>query len=243
MAGRKDPAWPCYANDHLMDPDLLDLTPAEECAFFRLVSYLWANGPQPLSRLVKVAGMFRADAETVIRVVRLMMQVDDNEIVTSPRLEEERAERAGLREKRSKAGKAGAESRAASDQQDTQQAGKQGGNKQVNNSQANGEAKRQPPAPAPSPSPSSVPTPSHPSSHPTRTADVRPPTVVDGGLAGREVVPPEEDPPPESAASEATGRIINLARRRAGPSRPVPIGGAVDGVLAGLSRLHAGGAS
>lgn len=91
MAGRKDPAWPCYANDHLMDPDLLDLTPAEECAFFRLVSYLWANGPQPLSRLVKVAGMFRADAETVIRVVRLMMRVDDDEIVTSPRLEARRA--------------------------------------------------------------------------------------------------------------------------------------------------------
>lgn len=247
MAGKKRPAFPFYAFDWFTDRRVRRLTREKRATLIDLWCLQFMDGDPIPDDPEWIAGECRAPVEDVVELLEDFFERRGDAWV-SPRLEaeiEEMNNRAqAARENGSKGGRPKKNRR---NQPPTGSPKTQPETQTETRSETQKEPRSEPaeklPSPSPSPSPSSVPTPSHPSSHPTRTADVRPPTVEDGWLAGREVVPPEEDPPPESAASAATGRIINLARRRAGPSRPVPVGRAVGDVVAGIARRQAGGAS
>lgn len=255
-----------FGRDYLGDPDIQELSLEEQGALVRLWASYCATGRALPGDLQRASRMTQVPVPLLELLLPRHFEQDESGDWFSPRMDREHGRDATRSEKAQKAARArweGERKRVSREQRgkaespddpdggcskhDPRECSEHASSTCSEDARSTGRAHAKPVPQnqnqSQSTEPVPDPTPSHPSSHPTRTADVRPPTVEDGWLAGREVVPSEEDPPPESAASAASGRIINLARRRAGPSRPVPIGRAVGDVVAGIARLQAGGAS
>ncbi|MCA8972616.1 MAG: DUF1376 domain-containing protein [Planctomycetes bacterium] len=234
-----------YGTDYLGDPDVRELSMAERGALVSLWAACCARGgslPDDMQRVSRMSDVPVEDCETL--VPRFFEQRKDGEW-ESPRMLREwsksdakvKSGRAGGKARSQAPARGSASSKPQAPARDLLPSKPQAAARGFASSKTQAsEARSQKPVPEPEPT-------RRPSDHPTGTADAPPPTTMDGWPAGREVVLSQEEHPAASDPSEAPGRILSMARRRAGPSSPVKAGRIAAESVAGLGRLLAGGAS
>ena len=115
----KRPAFQWYPKDYLTDENVVVMTLEEEGAYRRLIDYCWLHGSLPndterMAPLCKTDGTRMAQLWPAIEPCFQQMNGDANRLV-HPRLEKERKKQDEYREKKSRAGKAGADKRWGND--------------------------------------------------------------------------------------------------------------------------------
>ena len=112
MSKESRPAMPFYGKDWYTDPNVQEMSYADQGMYLRLCWHCWADGgvPDQPERLMRILQVDKATFEKSFPKLRPCFEAVDGKLIHR-KIERIRAELDSFRAKKSRAGKAGAEKR------------------------------------------------------------------------------------------------------------------------------------